>query len=410
MNFLISSMKKDIARWRQDYVSILIWISIPLLIGGLITSMMGSGGAQPKGVLLIADQDDSLISGLVAGAYSQGELGELISVEKVSLGEGQDRINAGDASGLLIIPEGFAEAFFESTPVTLELKTNPSQTILPGIITDVTEILLDAGFYLQHVFGPEIKLISEATGNDNIPGELFVATISVAIQKKIEAATPHLFPPIIELEVSQPPKAQAGIPIALLYVPGIILMAIMFAANGLAGDYWEERQQGTLRRLVVAPGQLTGFVAGKALAAAIVIAVIGGVTLVIGFLYHGIAWSRLPSSLVWVTVSGVALFAWFGALQMLFSNQRTASVLSSVILFPLLMAGGSFFPFEALPGWIASIGRKTPNGFMADRLGTEITGASAWVIDPQSWIIASVMALSGLLICAWRLRNGFSRA
>ena len=98
MRFFVSSLAKDLARWRQDAVAILLWLSIPLIIGGLITSLMdGNGGAKPTGLLLIADQDDSVLSGLVAGAYSQGELGELLVVEKVSTQDGEARIDAGEA-------------------------------------------------------------------------------------------------------------------------------------------------------------------------------------------------------------------------------------------------------------------------------------------------------------------------
>jgi len=187
-------------------------------------------------------------------------------------------------------------------------------------------------------------------------------------------------------------------------------MAVMFSSNGVASDWWRERELGTLRRLVYAPGQLGGFIAGKALAAAVVIGLVGGITLVIGFLYHGISWAKLPSSLLWIAISGVALFSWFAALQMLFSNQKTASVISSVLLFPLLMAGGSFFPLAVLPGWIAAIGRASPNGFVADRLTSEIIAPGAWSIDLSSWLIVIAGAAIGLSVCAWRLRSGFARA
>ena len=33
-----------------------------------------------------------------------------------------------------------------------------------------------------------------------------------------------------------------------------------------------------------------------------------------------------------------------------------------MIVFPLIMIGGSFFPFEVMPAWMARIGRWTPNG------------------------------------------------
>jgi hypothetical protein len=74
------------------------------------------------------------------------------------------------------------------------------------------------------------------------------------------------------------------------------------------------------------------------------------------------------------------------------------------------MAGGSFFPFAALPDWIAAIGRNTPNGFVVDRLTTEITSAGVWAIDAESWLIVLLMAASGLAICGWRLKSGFAQA
>jgi ABC-2 type transport system permease protein len=406
MSFALTSFKKDIVRWRQDYMATLIWISIPLMIGGLITILMCSN-VTPHGTMLLVDEDETFLSELIVGAYSAGELGELISVEKTTFDDGLERVNDGEASGLLVIPKGFSDAFIESTPVTLTLRTNPSQTILPGIITNVTEILLDVGFYIHQLFGDEIETFSSMTDN---PGDAQVAAIAVAIQNKMEAVAPRLFPPVIDIEIVEPPPAEPSPPLALLFMPGIILMAVMFSANGLASDYWRERSQGTLRRLVFAPAQLGQFVTGKALAAATIISIVGGFTLVLGFLYHGVSWTKLPSSLIWISVSGVALFAWFSVLQMLFSTQKAASVISSALLFPLLMAGGSFFPMAVMPGWIAAIGRASPNGFVADRLTTEVTAASAWTIDLNSWLIMIGAAAVGLSICAWRLRTGFARA
>lgn len=409
MSFLYASFRKDLARWRQDPLTALLWLGIPFLIGGLITAMVDGGdGASPTGILLIHDQDDSLLSGLVAGAYSQGQLGELISVEQVSLDEGTERINAGDASGFLVIPEGFTAAFLEEEPAVLTLKTNPSQTILPGIIQDVTEILLDLGFYAQALFGPEIEQIQNAD-SDVVPNDVFVAGIAVQIQGKIDTVSPHLFPLAFDIEIVEPPPTAPRPDIALLFLPGIVLMAILFSAQGLSADYWKEREAGTLRRLVSTPGLLSRFVYGKALAAAVVVGLLGCVTLTLGFLYHDVAWSKFVPSVAWVTISGVGLFAWFSALQMLFPNQKSANLLTSILLFPLLMMGGSFFPLDVLPDWIAAIGRMSPNGFVVDRLTKELTSPTAWTYDAKSWAIVFGMTISGLAVCAWRLQTGFAR-
>ena len=406
MSFALSSFHKDIARWRQDYMSILIWIAIPLMLGGLITILMGSD-VRPSGKLLLVDEDETFFSELIVSAYSAGELGEFITVEKTTYDDGLARVNAGEASGLLVIPDGFAAAFLESEPVTLTLRTNPSQTILPGIIRNVTEILLDAGFYAHQLFSDEIETLTSMSDD---PTDAQVAAVAVAIQNKMETLAPQLFPPVISIEIVEPPDEEPGPPLALLFMPGVIMMAVVFSANGLAADFWRERDKGTLRRIVLAPALLGEFLTGKALAAGLVIAIVAGLTLFLGFLYHGIGWAHFPVSLAWLVVSGVALFAWFSVLQMMFSNQRIAGIVSTLLVFPLLMAGGSFFPLAVLPGWIAAIGRASPNGFMADRLTTEITSLGAGAIDSTSWLIVLAGAVAGLLVCAWRLRSGFARA
>jgi ABC-type Na+ efflux pump permease subunit len=407
VNFILAALGKDLARWRRDTAAIVIWIFVPLFIGGLITVLIGGEGAKPHGTLLVVDEDESLLSGLFAGAYSGGELGDLLTVEKTTLESGTRRIEAGEASALLVIPAGFGDALLGADPVTLTLKTNPSQSILPEIVRSVTEILLDVGFYVHALFGDELQKFAAL---DTTPSDAEIAAASVVARKRIDALAPRLFPPAIDLQVAEPPAEEPAPSLALLFLPGVILMALLFAANGLAADFWRERMQGTLRRVAFAPGRIVGFVAGKALGVALVMCLVGGLTLVIGFAWHGIDWFKLPVSLVWVAVSGVALFAWLAALQMMFSNQRVANLISTMLMFPLLMAGGSFFPLSIMPGWIAAIGRVSPNGFIAERLSQELTGTGIGLIGAGSWVGVSLAAVAGVAVCGMRLKGGFARA
>ncbi len=408
MAFLLASVRKDLFRWLQDRVALLIFLGIPLVVGVLITSLIDGGARTPTGTLLVADADGTFISGAFVGAFSQEQLGDLIIVEQVSAEEGELRINEGEASGFLTIPEGFQDAFLNETPVTLTLRTNPAQTILPGIIEDITEILLDAGFYAQRLLGPEIRAILDAA-EDGAPSDAFIAGISVTISNKVDAITNKLSPLALEVEVVEPPPSEPVPDYALLFLPGIALMAVLFAANSLAADYWVERDNGTLRRLVSAPGVLMSFVTAKAIAALIVMLAVTAVVLLAGFAYHGVAWSKFLPSLLWVALGGVGLFAWFAAIQMLLPNNKAANLITTILIFPLMMVGGSFFPLAALPDWIARVGRFAPNGFVVDRLSAELIAASAWSIDAQSWLTSIAITASGLLVGATRLRTGFAR-
>ncbi len=201
------------------------------------------------------------------------------------------------------------------------------------------------------------------------------------------------------------PKPDLG----LLFLPGIVMMSLLFTAQGLSADYWAERETGTLRRLVSSPGQLTQFAYGKTAAASLLIALICSITLILGFWYLEVAWSKFLPSLLWVLLAGSGFFAWFAALQMFFPTRKAANLLTTIFLFPLLMIGGSFFPLDALPNWLAAIGRRSPNGFVVDRLTSELTSATSWTFDAASWAVLLGMTVSGLLICVWRLQSGFAR-
>ena len=409
MSFVVATLKKDLARFRQDAPSIALWMLIPLLIGGLITLMVDQdSGGGPSGTLLIADQDESFVSGAIAGAFGQGQLADMLAVQNVSEVEGTALIEAGKASGMLVIPTGFQAALFDSEPVALTLKTNPSQTVLPSIIEDVTEILLDIGFYLNALFADEIAAIANTEGPD-APADAFVSDLAVHINGKMETLGPVMFPPLLEVEIKQPPPSEPQPDFALLFLPGVVLMALLFAAQGMSSDFWKERELGTLRRLVSTPGRLLQFVAGKTLAAVIMLALVAAVTLSLGFLYHDLDWRGLFPSLLWVSVGGVGFFAWFAGLQMLFPNSKAANLITSIIVFPLLMMGGSFFPLDVLPDWLAAVGRLSPNGFVVDRLTTELTSASHWTFSTRSWLTVLAILASGMLLIAWRLRSGFAR-
>src|SRR5213079_1730196 len=74
MHFLLSSAEKDLRRQLRDPMALVLWLGIPLLIGGLITLVMGGmDQAPPTAHLLVADEDGGQLSGLLARAFSQTE-------------------------------------------------------------------------------------------------------------------------------------------------------------------------------------------------------------------------------------------------------------------------------------------------------------------------------------------------
>ena len=187
MAFFLASVLKDLRGWRRDPASLLIWLGLPLFVGGLVTGLM-EGGAQPTGTLLVSDRDGSLVSQAVPRALDAG-LGELLEVQSVSENEGRTRLEEGDASALLAIPEGFGDAVKRDEGASLRLLTNPAQTIMPRIIEEGLQILLDASFYLRAVFGDEVDTVVGWVETDTQANAATVAELAVSIRSRLETAS-----------------------------------------------------------------------------------------------------------------------------------------------------------------------------------------------------------------------------
>jgi ABC-type Na+ efflux pump permease subunit len=290
---------------------------------------------------------------------------------------GRARLEADEASALLVIPPGFGEAVLRDRYVELDLLTNPAQRILPSIVTEMLGILTDGTFYLHRILGEEIRLVADAAfDTDGAPREAFVADVAVQVDRMVEKLRRWLFPPAIRFEVVHDEQAEPRTPIAILFLPGIMMMSLLFTAQGLADDIWRERELGTLRRAACMPGGGAVLLLGKLAAGALVILGVSIVVLAAGTALLDLEWSRLPLAVAWSTLAGIAFLAILTWLQMLAGSRRAASTVSNSLILPLLMLGGSFFPLETMPGWLAAVGSWTPNGQALEVLKAIILGRS----------------------------------
>lgn len=374
MRFLLATARKDLRRSRHNLLELVLWVGIPLIIGGVIVLAFGGagGGPTPQAHVLVVDEDDTFGSNFLVNALSQDDSTAPIRAESVTMRDGRRRIDAGEGSALLIIPEGFGEAILEEAPTTLQLLVNPSQQILPKLVEEMLSMLQDAVFYLHRVFGNELQLIANGPPEGmNTLEDYMVAAMAVNINQRVSKLIDQMDPLAVQLEIVEqwPPVTAAEeeeeIPggFGALFLPGIVMMSMLFMSMGQAADIWVEREQRTLRRVVTAPGPLLGFLAGKSVSAAVLMLAVCLVSLGVGYLYLQLAPDTLLVSSLWAAVSGVMLYTLMTAVNLIATSQRGGQVASMVLVFPLMMMGGSFFPFEAMPAWMQVVGQYTPNGF-----------------------------------------------
>ena len=408
MRFLGVCALKDLRRLVRDPAALAMWVGIPVLAALMLLVVFGSRGeAVPQGRLLVADEDGSFLSSLLVGAFGQGELGNMLVVEKVKQEEGRRRMNRGDASALLVIPKGFGQAFLASRPSQLTLVKNPSQQILPGLIEEVVSAMTEAGFYLQALLGDQLGLFAGGPpqGTSTFPDETIIRT-SVAFNRLAGRLSAYLDPLVIQVktsvvETAGPARANIG----ATFFPSMVFMTVLFVVLGLSGDGWEEHKQGTLRRVRGTPAGLGSLLAGKVLAAAVVFLAVGAAALACARWLMKIPVVNPVAAVLWMMLSGAVLLMMMSSLQLCATSQRTANIVAFLVVFPLGMVGGGFFPFEFMPEWMARVGRLTPNGWAMVQMKALLQGP---VAPARLAVLFAALAAAGAALfplALWRLRR-----
>ena len=360
----------------RDPASLFIAISIPLVVGGMLR-LLNSNEGKPIAKLLVADRDSTFLSVMFANATERGELANMIDSEQVQEAEGRRLMDKGRASGLLIIPDGFTDAVLDRKPVALSLITNPSERILPQLLEETFRTFVEGlnvgGEVFQGNLNPLLKKLRQS---EDVPPDALVSEFSVQMNQFVRRVKPYLMPPAIQVDTVNLEEKKSGPDRTFgdIFFPSMFFMAVVFVAQSLSDDVWKEKARGTLRRTLMTPLSLAVFLLGKILAAACFLGVVSFIALAAARWILHLPFYDIPLAAAWTTLAGTFMLLLFTALQLCASSQRGGHLLANAVTFPLIMAGGSFFPFEVMPDWLARIGKSTPNGWSLLRLREILDG------------------------------------
>lgn len=157
-----------------------------------------------------------------------------------------------------------------------------------------------------------------------------------------------------------------------------VLMAVLGEAILSGGEIIDqERWQGTLEAVVAAPGDLGGFVLGRALA----VTGVGLVSLLevwlVARLLFGI--HITPAHPFWFVSALLVLAAGTAGITTVFAAlfvlARSARTFQNSISYPLYVLGGVIVPLDLLPGWMAGPGRLLFLSWVADVLRDSLDDA-----------------------------------
>ena len=161
-------------------------------------------------------------------------------------------------------------------------------------------------------------------------------------------------------------RVEGGLPYHAFVFPGIVVMAALFGAMLTAIATVYDREFGMLRLMLASPAGVPAVLAGRAIAAAPVGLVQGGIVLACAPLLVSVTPSEIGAG-----VGALALAAASSALLGLLVAARLRSVenfagVINVVLFPLLFASGALYPTAGMPSALRLLATVNPVTYQVD--------------------------------------------
>ncbi len=362
-------IRKDILRRVKNPAGFLILVAMPLvfvLLMGLIFAPSKSEKIMPRVKLLIEDHDDTFASQFISGAFGRGEMADMFETEQVEKNQGRPIIDNGKASALLIIPAGFGDSLLHQKQVSLTLVKNPSEAYAPKIAEETISILAEGGDRLIRIASKPLKTIQKQIDSEQDMPEVLMASLAVQIQRLIQKIQTYIFPPLITLEeksISKEEKsASTASQIYTVLLSGIVLMSLLFILELLARDFFIEKENHTLYRLLTSPAGIRGFVLSKQIFLFIVGMTALCLAWFIGVVLFGIK-IQAAQIIPFLIFSAVIIASYTGIIGMIYALVRTRSqgqaIAPALIIF-ISMLGGSMIPLNSLPGFMKKIAVISP--------------------------------------------------
>ncbi len=373
---------------------------MPLIFTFLIGQAIGgpsssSSSTTVEWILPIVNEDEGVFGQTLVSILDNDPA---IRVEEMSLETAVSTVEAEEQLAAVHIPASFSEALLTNQTPVVDFYANAddarlTQPIEQAVMSSISQL---AGFIA-------VADISTSVGDQALELEDQTAYFETAVdlaQQKWEAPPTAL--QINEDEIIVDSSIPTGIDQSS---PGMMAMFATFGMIGGAAAMVQEREAGTLRRLVVMPiskgSIILGFMLGILLTGIIQMAIL----IIAGALFFDVAWGSSPLALSLVTFAFALAITSLG--MFIAALVRTAAQIngmSTLIVLSIAALGGAWWPLDIVPTWMQTLGRFSPISWAMDGFHDVITrGLSVTAVLPEVGMLLLFTAVF-LLIGIGRFR------
>jgi ABC-2 type transport system permease protein len=255
---------KELRLWLQVPGNWLVVFLVPLAFIGILGSVFGKTGLPVVTVFAVnADKGERGAEIIDLLAKSENLEFEMLSTQA----EADARVAKGDRMAAVVIPENFSEAVTTSDGGSILVIVDPARAKEGGLVTGLVQSALIKSIVYAEIDRAMQGLFKgkSVEGVDNDSFKVFInAGIKAVLAKAVNDAIDN---PLIKVQSEPLTKKDTSAEISIMssLAPGFALFFAFFLISHLASTVIDERETGTLRRLITSPVSRVAILFGKAL-------------------------------------------------------------------------------------------------------------------------------------------------
>ncbi len=395
--------RKDLMLLLKDKRAVVLLLVLPLLFISIVGMSTGQfltkdDDAQRFRILVVDRSASELSAKLIAALQRQKEF--LVRVVE-SAEEADETLSRGDASMWLTIG-----AEFESRADELrisEIFNSDSGPLAGGpealdLRLETRPAAIGIGRLLEGViFTQVIKVIAPVAAEKNAVTRTWIRKT----ENEDSAADAPLMVSSVEKNI---PKAAA---VYSWIVPGFTVMFAFFVISVMARSFIAERENGTLRRLLLAPISRTSVLAGKTIPFYVTSVIQCSLLFLCGRLLFGMSWGPEPIYLIPVILCTSLAATSLGLLlaTAVHTDQQVSSYGTTLILL-LSSMSGCFFPRDMFPQTMKRASLFIPHGWALKAFDAVLMQSTVDALTVATCCAMLItFAVAFFAVGSWRFRS-----
>ena len=365
MKILWYIAKKDLLQVLKDRSSFLLLLVVPLALIAVIGAAFGgftNSSSQIAITVAVNNQDNGYVGKAVVDALKINTSSLKITVNSYNTADGvMQQVKDSNADAGVIIPAGTTDTLIKTSADTkttsnlvkvysLPNSTDARVTIVQNLVSGVVNSLVSTQYAGSSAVSQVYK-VCNIPGNHCAQQTIDAATIAKSVGNASAVATQNA--QIQLLTAGQAPKTNSFDQT----VPGYAVFFALFGLNAVAATILQEKEDGTFRRLLIAPIQKYSLLGGKVLAQFILTLLQLAVLFAIGNLVFHLDVTSWPALILLLIGTS---FATTGLGILLVSVVKTRRQLNPIVTLVTLITaaiGGAWWPLYLEPTWMQQIAK-----------------------------------------------------